>query len=172
MEKLSINNDLFFGEVVKDLEAGKTVVIPVKGYSMLPFIKGERDLVELEGVCSCTDDPLRKSVSAGDIVLFRYLGRYILHRVVSVGETSVVTAGDGVIGKGNVERPGKDDVLGRVTAVLKGGKRRTDPYSFAGRLEARVWRFLWPVRRWLLAAWKRLPWNRWILNEQRNNSKL
>ena len=51
MEKLIINNDILFSKVVELLKEDKTVTIPVKGVSMLPFIKGERDSVELESLC-------------------------------------------------------------------------------------------------------------------------
>ena len=48
MDKLVVANDVFFARVTELLALGQKVTIPVKGYSMLPFIKGEKDLVELE----------------------------------------------------------------------------------------------------------------------------
>ena len=45
MEKMVIANDEFFVPVRQMLEEGHSVTIPVKGFSMLPFIRGERDLV-------------------------------------------------------------------------------------------------------------------------------
>ena len=49
MDKLTINNDEFFASVRQMLSAGHDVTIPVKGYSMLPFIRGGKDLVVLRG---------------------------------------------------------------------------------------------------------------------------
>ena len=48
MEKMVIDNDAFFADVLTVLDQGKRVTIPVKGYSMLPFIRGGKDLVVLE----------------------------------------------------------------------------------------------------------------------------
>ena len=57
------------------LEKGQKVTIPVKGISMLPFIRGERDLVELTA-------PDRSRLQRDDIVLFRTHGRWIMHRIL------------------------------------------------------------------------------------------
>ena len=69
MRKLVIDNDELFGRVVELLQEGREVTIPSKGFSMLPFIRGERDLVVLERA---------DEIKPGDIVLFRLDGRYIL----------------------------------------------------------------------------------------------
>lgn len=42
MDKFVIENDLFFNNVTGLLKEGHTVTIPVKGWSMLPFIRPER----------------------------------------------------------------------------------------------------------------------------------
>lgn len=57
MEKMTVNNEAYFGNVITLLRKGKKVTIPVKGTSMLPFIVGEVDLVVLEGV----EAPARKT---------------------------------------------------------------------------------------------------------------
>ena len=61
-----VPNDDFFPDVVAILDEGKQVTIPVKGFSMLPFIRGIRDLVVLEK---------RETYVPYDIVLFRHAGR-------------------------------------------------------------------------------------------------
>ena len=48
MDKMIIDNDTFFADVLQVLDQGKRVTIPVKGFSMLPFIRGTKDLVVLE----------------------------------------------------------------------------------------------------------------------------
>ena len=40
MDKMIIDNDTFFADVLRLLDQGKQVTIPVKGFSMLPFIRG------------------------------------------------------------------------------------------------------------------------------------
>lgn len=70
---LTLPNEEFFARVSELLSGGKSVIIPVKGSSMLPTIRGMRDKVELE--------PMREAPVPGDIVLFRYRGKWTLHRV-------------------------------------------------------------------------------------------
>lgn len=50
MDKLIVENDEFFGKVVSLLAEGHSVTVPVKGVSMLPFIRGDKDSVVLEGL--------------------------------------------------------------------------------------------------------------------------
>ena len=92
MEKMIIDNDTFFADVLQVLDQGKRVTIPVKGFSMLPFIRGGKDLVVLEKA----DGNLR----ADDIVLFhlgpRAGGRYVMHRILSIDGEAVDIMGDGV----------------------------------------------------------------------------
>lgn len=58
MEKMTVNNEAYFGNVITLLRKGKKVTIPVKGTSMLPFIVGEVDLVVLEGVEAASPENL------------------------------------------------------------------------------------------------------------------
>lgn len=67
-------NQLFFQQVERTLAAGQRVQIRMKGHSMRPLLRDDRDLVVLE---PCVPDTLR----TGDIVLFRCKGRHILHRI-------------------------------------------------------------------------------------------
>ena len=115
MESLVINNDEFFASVLDCLASGSDATIPVKGFSMLPLIRAEKDLVVLG-----TFDELREK----DIVLFRYCG------------------------------------------LLRGGKRKRNPYSpFCLWLFDR-WYALLPFRRYLLWIYRRLPWNYFWLRRQ------
>ena len=47
-KKVILPNALMLGEVSRMLDDGHSVVIMTKGASMSPFIRGERDSVELE----------------------------------------------------------------------------------------------------------------------------
>ena len=151
-----INNDEFFARVLEVLGEGRSATIPVKGFSMLPFIRGEKDLV----VLSRPARPFRE----GDIVLFRYCGRYVMHRIISVGEEKVVIMGDGV--PKTTETVTRKDICGIVTQILRDGKRRVDPFSARQLRRARLWRKMLPVRGYLLAVYRRLPWNRPWLRRQ------
>ena len=156
MDKLVINNDEFFGRVISLLEEGKEVTIPVKGFSMLPFIRGEKDLVILR-------KPDR-DLSVDDIVLFRYGGRYVMHRIIAMEGGKIVIRGDGVLQ--NTERVTRADICALATKVLRRGKRAVDPYSPCQRRKIRLWQRLLPVRGYLLAIYRRLPWNWFWLRRQ------
>ena len=69
--------------------------------------------------------------------------------------------GDGVIG--SRERVVWERIYAKVVSILRNGKREVDPESLRERRKARLWRKLLPVRRYLLFAYRHLPWNRkWL----------
>lgn len=143
MEKMTVRNDEFFGNVAEMLRSGRQVTIPVKGASMLPAIRGERDLVVLERA---------PEYRVGDIVLFRYNGRYILHRIIGKGAQAdrLLIQGDGVLDR--TESLAADAVLARVTRILRGGSRAVDPASPPALRRWRRWRRTPRLFRLLLLA--------------------
>lgn len=156
MEKMTVNNEAFFGNVITLLRKGKKVTIPVKGTSMLPFIVGEVDLVVLEGVEAASPENLpRRNAAKGDIVLFRVNNHFILHRILEFDANGVaVIQGDGILrAKEHCER---DGIFGRVVSVLKQGKHPVDVESNGYRLKIRLWLMAAPFRRILLGVWRRL----------------
>lgn len=131
------------------LKNGRSVTIPVKGSSMLPFIREGEDKVILEGIEDCTPDGKERiKVNAGDIVLFRHEGKHLMHRVISIGTDHIVLQGDGVID--TEERCLRDDICGKAVRILKGGTKPMDPYSTWMRLQTLAWIALRPLRRYLL----------------------
>lgn len=149
-----VGNDAFFETVISLLREGETVTVPVKGDSMLPFIEGGVDSVVLEGIeeGSAPGHPRRKA-KAGDIVLFRADGRFIIHRILRIGDDGVAAIqGDGIL-KADDRCP-SDRIFGRVVTVLKGGKRPVDVRSGLYRLKVRIWLALKPFRRILLGLRK------------------
>lgn len=160
MRKLVIDNEELFGRVVELLKEGREVTIPSKGFSMLPFIRGERDLVVLERA----DD-----IKPGDIVLFRLDGRYILHRVMDADGALVETMGDGILQ--TRESCPRKQVYGRAVGILRDGKRRVDPNGRWQRFWVGAWWGLLPIRRWLLAIYRRLPWNGWLREQYKQIAK-
>ena len=157
MEKMVIDNDTFFADVLQVLDQGKRVTIPVKGFSMLPFIRGSKDLVVLEKA----GDVLK----ADDIVLFHLGpmdgGRYVMHRVMSVDGDQVDIMGDGV--PKNHEHVKRSQILAKAVEIIRGGKRSVDPYSPGQLRLVHIWQWLLPVRRYILFIYRHLPWNRgWI----------
>lgn len=134
------DQESYFGLLSELLGEGRKVSMTPKGESMLPFIRGDRDSVTLER--------LSRPPVKGDIVLARVGETYVMHRVHEVEGDSLTLMGDGnVLGK---ERCSAADVLGVVTEVRREGGRVVKPGK------GRLWRFLRPVRRYLLAFYKRV----------------
>ena len=84
-----ISNELFFAQVEELLAEGQSVVIRVKGYSMRPFMRSERTQVRIAPI----SDSKRENLSVGDIVLFRYRGRHIMHRIRRIDGDKITLAG-------------------------------------------------------------------------------
>ena len=149
MKKIVISNEEMFSQVAGLLAQGKNVTIPVKGLSMLPFIVGERDLVVLEPYSSWT---------INDIVLFQIHGRWILHRIIGFDGDIAIIKGDGVLV--NKERCPIPQLVGHVKTILRKGTKEIDPYSKRSLRRLRFWNRLRPFRRYILFAYRHLPWMR------------
>ena len=102
---IRIPNSLFFNEVEAILAEGREVRIRMRGNSMLPLLRSDRDTVVLTpiaayGAAAAQAAPGSaaagrpeagekhgtglEALRAGDIVLFRHRGRHILHRIVRI----------------------------------------------------------------------------------------
>ena len=82
------SNDIFFAQVESEIAAGRSVRFKVKGHSMYPLLRNGKDEVTLS--------PLEKVPAVNDIVLFRYHGKHILHRIISIeGDTYTIEEIDG-----------------------------------------------------------------------------
>ena len=162
MEKMVVNNDTFFADVLRVLDEGKRVTIPVKGFSMLPFIRGSKDLVVLEQA----GDVLK----ADDIVLFHVGpadgGRYVMHRILSIDGDAVDIMGDGV--PEAHEHVNRSQILAKAVEIIRGGKRSVDPYAPGQLRMVHFWQWLRPVRRYILFIYRHLPWNRGWIKENMN----
>lgn len=140
-----VSDDQIIGDAIRLVQEGMAVTMLVKGRSMLPFILGGQESAVLT-------QP--GEIKTGDVVLARIDGRrYVLHRVMEVSADRIVLMGDGNIRGQEVCRP--EDVLARADEVVgaDGKHRRLDTPRQKRR--ARIWRRLLPVRRWLLAIYKR-----------------
>ncbi|MDO5443282.1 MAG: S24/S26 family peptidase [Bacteroidia bacterium] len=146
MEKISLPNTILFDEVTRLLSEGREVIVPTKGSSMLPFIRGERDSVVL--LQKLTFEP-------GDIVLALVdKDRYVLHRIWSVDQDAVTLMGDGnLCGK---EQCSTSDISGTVTHIVKPDGHRISVETQKFRRRSRIWRKLLPLRRYILAVYKRM----------------
>ena len=111
---MQISNDIFFAEVERLLGEGGEVVITIRGNSMQPMLRDSRDKVVLRRYGG---DELQR----GDVMLFRYRGGYVLHRVVSINGERIVFAGDGNYKL--YELATTKDIVARMVAYCKDGRR-------------------------------------------------
>ena len=124
-------NEQFFALVEKELEEGKTVKIRLKGNSMFPLLRSGRDSVILEKSPAHSLTPM-------DVVLFRYRGNYILHRIIKRDGARLLLQGDGVISA--VEQCTVDDVIGKVVKVCRSSGKTISVDSKPWILLSRLWR--------------------------------
>lgn len=148
MEKRLIDNDVMLPEIARLIASGHTVTLRVKGQSMNPFLRHGRDQVTLAS-------PEVVGLQSGVVVLAREQGsgRIVLHRIIHREGDRLTLQGDGnVLG---TELTTVDQVMGQVVEVIRG----TTHYPVSGRIwrwYSRCWLRLRPLRRWLLAAYRRL----------------
>ena len=127
--KKTIPNNLFFASVEELIGEGRSVEMTVKGYSMRPFVRDGREEVVLS--------PLPEGgVSVGMVVLFRYGGKHILHRLVRVEGERLTMEGDGNYRTSEVIAP--EDVVAYVSEVALRGGRRIKFGSLAWRCRSAV----------------------------------
>ena len=139
MDKRTVANEILLEEAAALMLEGREVTFTPLGNSMLPFIRGGKDAVRLRK---------NPSVAIGDIILVRLPGRYVLHRLIHMAGDRLTLMGDGNIA--GTETCTTGDVLGTVTAILRDGKE-----IIPG--DGRFWRRLLPIRRYILAIYRRLP---------------
>lgn len=131
--------------VLSQLSEGKSVKLTVTGYSMYPLVSSRRDAVLLA--------PAEK-VRVGDVPLFqRENGSFILHRLVSKKKGAFAAMGDYETKK---EYPVYPE---QIAAVAIGFYRKGRFISVKNplyRIYAFLWRWLLPVRPFLLKTLARL----------------
>lgn len=146
---MQLANKLFFAQVEALLAEGQEVTLRVKGYSMRPLLRNERDVVVLTPFRP--EKPLRN----GEIVLFRYQGRHILHRIVGIENDRLTLAGDGNYRQ--QEYCTVSDVVAVASRVIRKNGREVRCDSRKWLRMSRAWRALPPlVRRYVLAVLFRL----------------
>lgn len=125
-----IPNDLFFTCVESEIKVGRSVRFKLRGDSMLPLLRSGKDDIVLY---PCQREDLKPM----DLVLFRYKGNHLLHRIIKVEGDHFFIQGDGsIVAK---EECLYADVVGKVREVIR-------PSGRVVFLNSRKWRllsFLW-----------------------------
>lgn len=143
-----VNNHLFMQEITRMFrqEGKKSVTFIVRGFSMRPFLEDGRDKVVLV--------PPREP-KIGDVVLAEISEkRYALHRVIKVENGIYTMRGDGNP-LSMTEQFTQDKIIGLADGFIRKGKFvSTDSRQW--RCYSAVWNILKPLRRILLAIYRRI----------------
>ena len=86
---MQIPNDEYFSPVMKFLADRHTVKIPLKGYSMRPFLEDQRDYALLE--------PPKEPVINEPVLVQMPTGKWVLHRIIKIEGENLTLLGDGNI---------------------------------------------------------------------------
>ena len=144
--KDTMTDNYIIEEATRLASEGISVTLPVNGTSMLPFIIGGRESVILQRP---------EQTAVGDVVLaWVSPGRYVVHRIISIDGDRVTLMGDGNVA--GTEQCTLADIKARATHVVDADGRPHPLYTPWRQRAARMWWHLRPVRRYLLAIYRRL----------------
>ena len=120
---------------------GKSVTLPLRGYSMRPYLEDQRD----KGLLVKPKEPLK----VGDVILAEM---YALHRIVKIEGEDITMYGDGNFSPEHIKRA---DVLAIATGFYRKGSKKLDSVdTIYYKVYWRAWVALRPVRRYLLIMWR------------------
>lgn len=142
----TLSNDIFFAQVESEIAAGRSVRFKVKGNSMYPFLRNGKDEVVLS--------PLQHDPKLLDIVLFKYKGKHVLHRIIDIDSGIYTIQGDGIFS--SFEQCTRDDIIGKVNFICKNGGKTRGIESFVCRQFSIWWFYFRFCRRLLLALIRRV----------------
>ena len=132
-------------EAIRLAREGVNVTLPVNGNSMLPFIIGGMESVILHR-------PVL--IDVGDVVLAWVDGcRYVVHRIIRIDGDRITLMGDGNL---TTEHCTLNDIKARVTHVVDAKDKTHYLYNRWRVRAAKLWYWLRPIRRYLLAIYRRL----------------
>ena len=138
-----VPNNTFFALVEEDIAQGKLVRFRLKGNSMFPLLRNMKDSVILE---KWPVDDLKPM----DVVLFRYRGTHVLHRIIQRTGDDLLIQGDGSIVA--MEQCTVNDVVGKVTGICRTSGKIVSVESWKWMLPSRLWRCSNLMRKFLLRA--------------------
>lgn len=149
---ITVSNDVFFEQIISILDSGEDVIFTVKGFSMFPFLRNEKDNLALGRY---DGSPLKK----GQVILFNYRGKYILHRIVEVesfpdGKFRYTTLGDGNLR--GCETASPDNIYGVMKKRITPSGKEWSCDSFSWKFLSFLWMKLRVVRRVPLAVLRRV----------------
>jgi hypothetical protein len=145
-QNIALPNAEFIPQIIQLLQEGHSVTLSLRGFSMRPFLEDRRDSALLRKA----DSP-----KVGEPVLAEVApATFVLHRIVSIKGQQVTLLGDGNL---TPEHCRLEDIHAQAIGFYRKGRTTLDP--IAGRkwrTYSWVWMHLYPVRRYLLAAYRRI----------------
>ena len=146
-DKLIVPNE-FLAIAEEELLEGRSVKILADGASMNPFIIGGRDYSEV------IPFPKYEEPELWNAYLFKWNGKYVIHRFI--GKTGDIYR---MLGDGNLkyeETVSREDIIGVLSKIHKPDGNYIDTLSTKWKRKGKNWHQLLPLRRYLLAAFRRL----------------
>ena len=116
------------------LEKDGRLVYKIKGRSMKPMLRENRDLVIVE----VPSARLQKD----DVALYKRGEQYVLHRVIAVGDGFYRIRGDNTY---SLEHVSDEQILGVLTGFTRRGRNHAVTES-GYRFYVRFWNFIYPLR--------------------------
>lgn len=146
VEEKLFDNAALLPEVIKLLNEGHTVTLRLRGFSMRPFLEDRRD----SAILKKAENPI-----VGDPVLAEISPKhYVLHRIISIKGQHVVLRGDGNL---TTEECLLKDVHAVAIGFYRKGRDIADMTTDKKwRAYSIVWTRLFPIRRYLLAIYRRI----------------
>ncbi len=144
--KISVANALLMPEVLAIIGEGHTVTLPLRGYSMRPFLEDRRDKALLSAA---------ENIAVGDVVLAETSPRkYVLHRLIRLDGDKATLLGDGNL---TCEHCLRSDIKAKALGFYRKGSTTIDSVSSRKwRTYSAVWTRLYPIRRYLLFIYRHL----------------
>ena len=140
---MSIPNTWAKKEILRNLNQGRKILLPIKGRSMEPFIR-ERDRVVLA--------PFNKSaLFKGSIVLATYRDNMLLHRVVRMDGGKICLAGDGNMAQH--EYIEEQDIAAVIVRLCR-GRRTKKLNTYYMRTMGLIWYRFRPLRKLIAQLFK------------------
>ena len=142
---MQLPNEIIIPKVAEYVRDGHTVTLPLRGYSMRPYLEDGRDKALL------TKAP--EKLKIGDVILAEISPKsYALHRIVDISGDNITMYGDGNFSPEHIHR---SDVLAIATGFYRKGSGKVTPVdSFWYSCYWHLWLKLRPLRYLLLLCYK------------------
>jgi hypothetical protein len=142
---MQLPNEIIIPKVAEYIRSGYTVTLPLRGYSMRPYLEDGRDKALLSKPPS--------ELKIGDVILAEIAPqRYALHRIVYISGDEITMYGDGNFSPEYIH---KGDVMAIATGFYRKGSEHLTPVSdFWYKCYWQIWLRLRPLRYPLLIIYR------------------